>query len=203
MNAPFTYLPQVERFATHLLENHLPKGLVYHNYDHTLDVVQATHEIGTAHALNAFDLEAILMAAWLHDLGHSLTYENHEAASHHLAMAFLKAIECPDEQIQIVMGCIAATRMPQRPQNLLQAIICDADLSHMARPNFFTRNALLRAEWRHLLDLTYSQDSWNRNTLQFLEEHHYFTPYAQAHWQAAKDRHLALLRESVAKVEAA
>lgn len=189
MSFKHTYLSQVERFATHLLENHLPKGLCYHNYRHTIEVVEAAFEIGLHMNLADDDLECIQIAAWLHDIGHSLTYQQHEAAAHHLALALLKAIDYPQTKTEKVLGCIAATRMPQQPEHLLQQIICDADLAHLSKANFFDRNALLRQEWYTLLGKSYTDEDWEKETYSFLHSHKYFTPYAQAHWEKRKRIH--------------
>ena len=44
------------------------------------------------------------------------------------------------------MGCIAATKMPQKPEGVLQQIICDADLFHLSLPEYIYLQKLLLEE---------------------------------------------------------
>mgnify|MGYP001100522238 CR=1 FL=1 len=67
----------------------LPKGAVYHNYNHTLQVVNAAHEIALAEKLSDNDLEILLLAAWFHDVGFTLSHENHEENSKKIAAEYL------------------------------------------------------------------------------------------------------------------
>jgi HD superfamily phosphodiesterase len=56
--------------------------LLYHNLDHTLQVVQHTKEIAGHYPLDANSLFSVVAAAWFHDTGH-LTGESegHEERS--------------------------------------------------------------------------------------------------------------------------
>ena len=43
----------------------------------------------------------------------------------------------PTEKMESVLACIGATIMPQQPTNLLEEIICDADLYHLSLDEYF------------------------------------------------------------------
>ena len=60
-------------FKTRAFEKH-----VFHNFDHTQDVVNAVGTIGQRSNLSADEMESALIAAWLHDLGYENGSKNHE-----------------------------------------------------------------------------------------------------------------------------
>ena len=45
---------------------------------------------------------------------------------------------------------IIATTMPQRPKNLVEKVVCDADLIHIGTKEFFRKNDLLKEEIERL-----------------------------------------------------
>lgn len=69
--------------------------------------------------------------------------------------------------------------MPQSPNNLLEEILCDADMSALGKKTSFERSELLRIEWEKALGKTMSDEEWLRGDLNFLISHKYFTRYAQ------------------------
>ena len=65
--------------------------------------------------------------------------------------------------------------MPQNSQTRLQKIMCDADLDHLGRDDFFEKGDLLRKEWQIFRKKMYNDEQWYKLQLKFLEEHEYFT----------------------------
>jgi hypothetical protein len=67
-----------------------------------------------------------------------------------------------------------ATRVPQQPSNLLEQIICDADLDYLGRPDFPEIAGLLKKE---LLEygLVKNDHEWKSLQQTFLTKHHYHT----------------------------
>ena len=65
-----------EVFKKRAFEKHL-----FHNYDHTKDVVNAVNVIGHHTNLTSDELESAFVAAWLHDIGYENGSKNHEQAS--------------------------------------------------------------------------------------------------------------------------
>ena len=134
-----------------------------------------------------FQKEILLLAAWFHDSGLIKTYQGHENESQHLAKSFLQAANYPDEKLVQVLACIAATKMPQAPQNLLEEVICDADLYHLSLLEYCHLQALLRAEWEQVLGKTYTNSAWMTENLDFLAKHQYWTTYGKAVLQEGKE----------------
>ena len=66
--------------------------------------------------------------------------------SERIGLQFLQERQASPELISQVTGCIAATRIPQTPTNLMEKIICDADLFHLGTEQFREKSRLLRDE---------------------------------------------------------
>ena len=71
----------VKGFVSSLFKDKLPVQVVYHNFDHTLLVVEAVNEIALAENISESDKEILLIAAWFHDVGFVKNHKNHEEES--------------------------------------------------------------------------------------------------------------------------
>lgn len=158
-----------------LFERHLSTDLTFHNQQHTADVVQAVTLIGKQCEITTEALEILKIAAWFHDSGYCFGYTNHEDKSINLAGHFLNQQNCPAALIRKVAGLIGATRFPQQPVDLLEQIICDADLAHLAKTDYPIYADRLRQEWQVCLKKIYSDKEWLHENLNLLHNHHYFT----------------------------
>jgi len=137
---------KASEYVFNLMREKLPANHIYHNYNHTVDVVEASIEIAEGIDLSREDTEIVVLGAWFHDTGFVETYEGHEEQSQQIASQFLHDNLYPEEKIEKVLGCIAATRYPQQPKNLLEYVICDADLSGIASKKYFEKAQFLRRE---------------------------------------------------------
>jgi len=179
------------------------KHCIFHNYSHTKETVAAGKEIAAGLQVSNDELETVLLACWFHDLGLLYALENHEEKSAEEAEAFLKKNAVREGKIKAVKACILATRMPQRPAAILEKIVCDADISHLGKENYFEKNTLLRQEFELNQDRSYNDMEWWLLNKNFFQEHQYFTPYARQHYNSQKDLNLMtilnLLKESTAQ----
>lgn len=175
----------------------LSKGdteFVYHNLPHTEKVVDAAAEMARHYQLSPRDHFVVITAAWFHDAGYFSDGDNHEARGALLAEEFLRKYAVPEEDIEDVRDCINATRMPQSPANLLEKIVCDADLFHLGTDAFTDNNKNMRREMELRKGIKISKSDWRKNAISLLESHHYFTDYARTKLQAAKQAHLDKLK---------
>ncbi len=172
------FFKEVESFVFKLFKDSLPMQAVYHNFTHTAYVVKSAHEIALAEAISESDLELLLLAAWFHDTGFISETKNHEEKSKEIAKAFLIKKGFSEEKIAKVLAYIDATRVPQKPTNKIEEIICDADLFHLGSEDFEKTSQLLRAEWEYLCDKHLTDVAWYQENDKFLSEHNYFTTYA-------------------------
>ena len=147
--------------------------------------------------LNEVDRFTLLIAAWFHDVAYREGAAGHEQRGAATAAALLKdeGIETPI--IDAVSACILATRLPQHPTNLLEQIICDADLFHLGMDDFEKRNKLLHLELEALTHKKLKKQKWWQDSLRLLEEHHYFTDFCQQILQPKKIENMAHLRKKI------
>ena len=191
------FISKTEEYVTELLTNNLDSKYLYHNLRHTQRVVKSTKELLEHYNLNENENNAILIAAWLHDIGYTVNSTNHEEHGAALAKNFLEKIGCEKEFVAAVGKLILATKMDYEPINLQEQIIKDADCSHFAQKSYLETSELLREELI-LLGLTeFSTKEWrNKNIELFRTLHRYYTDYAIENWQPKKDENLeALLKK--------
>ena len=126
-------LTVAEEYIREFFRKNIPAEFVFHNLQHTVNVVEASKELGEAAQIEEQDMERLLLAAWFHDLGYDQGSDNHEARSCEYATAFLEEHQYPEGEINLICDCIMATRYPQQPKTQLHSILCDADLSHLGK----------------------------------------------------------------------
>jgi HD superfamily phosphodiesterase len=161
-----------------LFKNELPANVIYHNFNHTLNVVNATDEIAVAEGVSESDREVLLLAAWFHDIGFIKGVKKHEEVGKKIARTYLTNIKYSEDKIVQVLACIDATKMPQKPINKLGGILCDADLFHLGTEEFNNISSLLRSEMEVLCGEEYTDIEWLEKNEKFLSEHTYKTDYA-------------------------
>lgn len=182
-----------------LMKDKLPGIYVYHNFKHTSEVVDAIKKIGNKSDLSEDDLEIVTLAGWFHDSGFTQKYENHEDVSIEIAKNFLKEKNYPEEKIEKVVNCINATRFPQDPKNILEEIICDADLFHLGTKDYDDKSDLLRVEWEKTGNKEYSQLDWIKINIDFLLSHKFYTKYAKKNLEENKTDMLVKLQKKYRK----
>jgi predicted metal-dependent HD superfamily phosphohydrolase len=193
------FLNKVAEYATKLLTEKLPAGCVYHNLAHTTDVVEAAKEIGKQSNLSNDDMEVLLVSAWLHDIGLVEIYEGHETKSIELSKKFLSDISFPQDKIEKVSKIILSTRLPQSPTNLLEQVMCDADLSHLGMKGYNSKIQLLRAEWEAMAGKKYSEAEWLKNNINFFISNKFHTRCAKLMYDEQKEKNLSKLQKKLQK----
>jgi len=183
------------RYITHLFAEKLSADLVFHNFYHTLNVVRGVKDIGKHLHLSKEEKELLLLAAWFHDSGHIETYKGHEEVSQRIASEWLEKNHYPKNKIKQVLDCIAATQLPQQPKNLLEEVICDADLYHLSFGEYCHIQFKLREELRRVFGKEYTNEEWMKNNLAFLDNHHYFTDYGKTVLSKKKARNRAICKQ--------
>lgn len=163
----------------------------FHNGHHTKDVVMAAQEMADYYSLNSEDRFIVVCAAYFHDTGYlSGGAEGHEERSTKIAEDFLTAHNVSDLVIQRVKSCILATKMPQSPRNLLESILCDADLFHLGTQDFEGRNKLMLQEYEYSNGTKIDKSTWRNHTIQLMDQHSFHTEYAQKKLNIGKAKNL-------------
>jgi len=170
-------------------------NLLYHSLEHTEKVAARTQEIAGHYQLNDDDMLTVYTAAWFHDTGHLFAdIPTHEDKSVEIMQEFMAQQGTSSELIGRIEGCIRATRMPHEPRNLLEEILCDADTYHFGTKEFKKTNKLIRREYELRNFHTFTYD-WEKNTLEMLERHQYFTSYCQVLLNEGKQRNIERARK--------
>ncbi|HSY62102.1 MAG TPA: Pycsar system effector family protein [Cytophaga sp.] len=176
------------------------KDLYYHNLEHTEHTVKAAEEIATYYKLNGDDYSAVLISAWLHDVGYIISGRiDHEEASIKVAKEFLTKEHADAELIVKIEGCILATKMPQQPTNLLEEIMCDADLYDLGTEHFKNNNKKVRKEVEILLGKELSGSEWRMFSLVFLKKQVYKTEYGKKLLQPGLEKNIQSIIEKQAE----
>lgn len=184
-----------EEYASEILKNEIPGQFVYHDHYHTSRVVEAVKLIGNESGLGSDDLEVVTIAAWFHDTGYREGCANHEQSSAIIAREFLSSIGYPEDAIRKVEGCILATQMPQNPTNLLEEVLCDADLHHLACSDYEEMSERMHKEIEKIKGKEIDLASWNEMNLQFFQDHEYFTTYGKSKLQPIKEQNLKAIKK--------
>jgi len=172
-------LENVKHYVLNYFSGHHDKDLVYHDLQHTKDVVANTTRIANHYQLSEEDFFVVVAAAWLHDIGYFIDKANHEEAGAAAAGDLLPQFNVDPALIEQVKGCIIATKLPQKPVGLLQEIVCDADLYHLGTEEFSDRSKILRKEIALIKHIDFDKKQWRKKNIEMLQSHQYFTDYAK------------------------
>jgi hypothetical protein len=83
------------------------------------------------------------------------------------------------EQIERICSIIMATKLPPKPMNLLENIICDSDLDYLGRSDFIAVSNTLYEELKAHSKMG-SLNDWNKIQVKFISGHQYFTETARS-----------------------
>lgn len=199
MTTDISSVIRTQEFAESLLRS-IPNSMEYHNINHTREVVKAAELVGKQIDLNSEELENVLIAAWLHDIGYVKTCQQHEAVGAEMAKPFLDEIAIGPVRVQAVIECILATKMPQNPHTKTAEVLCDADLFHLSSDTFFERSEMLRQEMKNTVGKV-SKKKWMQGSIALMEKHHYFTEYGKEVLTPLKEKNLKKARRKLAELE--
>jgi len=187
------------RHVRTLFRERLPRWVVYHDLSHTRDVVRMCLTIAGSYRLSAGEREVLLLAAWFHDAGYTVTAKGHEEASVSIAQKFLSGAGYSAQHVSRILRCIMATKVPQRPRSPLERILCDADLSSLGRANFISQNDRLKLEIERREGIRHVEEAWLRRSWLFLHRHRSHTRYAREHFDPVRRRNLDRLTKALAR----
>jgi predicted metal-dependent HD superfamily phosphohydrolase len=179
-------------FVINLLKTKIPANYYYHNYEHTLYVIDKVMEIGKQENCSEKELELLTVAALWHDTGYIKTYAGHEQESCKLARQYLPGYGYTNDDINTICAMIMATKIPQSPQNKPEEIIADADMEYLGTNH---TAALANHLFKELnaLNPFLTEEEWNKTEIDFLTAHHYFTGYCKVNKEPTKQAYLKSL----------
>ncbi len=193
-------LEKVEAYVSKFFEENISEGYHFHDFQHIKNVVDSCYEISESYDLKEEDKISLILAAWFHDLGYFEGSDGHELRGANHAKEYLTAEKLDDSIVQNVYSAILATKMPQRPQTLIEKILCDADLSHLGKRNYWNRCGRLRYEMAEVQGRIMSELEWLDFEIEFLSQHDYFTKIASALYGRRKRKNLGQLLKQKRRV---
>lgn len=187
---------KAESYVFLLFKDRLSPDYIYHNYNHTLRVVNNAATIAAEEKVTDAEMEIVLLAAWFHDTGYIEGQDSHEERSALLATEYLQQNNYPQDNTATVAQLIRATKLGAEPKTHLEKIIKDADCSHFADANYPSLSELLREEWKITQNKIFTDVEWamgNRKVL--VSFHRFYTDYAKTALQPQKEANIACLQE--------
>ena len=195
----------VDDYIRALFKDELPDGIKYHDADHTLHptkgVVAAANSIAIAENISEHDRELLVAAAYFHDTGFIREYDKNEPIAARMAGRILKLIGFKPDEIQKIQKMILATDLAVKPQTHVEKILCDADLDHFGREDFFELDGKLR-EGRRIRGLDVSDDAkWYKDTLAVITNHQYYTESQTKLREKKKQKNIKMLLDKLDNIE--
>ncbi len=186
----------VKSFILEKLARELLPVYTYHGLHHTLDVLSVTNDLCRSERISAYETLLLKTAALFHDAGFTVSPKEHEATGCNIVREILPNYDYMPDEIERICGMIMATKIPQSPQNLLEQIICDADLDYLGRDDFFPIGNTLFEELK-ALGILETPLQWNTMQVKFLENHAYHTNTTQFLREARKQTHIAEVKNLI------
>jgi uncharacterized protein len=188
-------------YAIGRLRSELSPQFTYHNLWHTQhEVMPAAIQFARMSRSDEMDIQLLTVAAAFHDIGFTEVKQNHELTGARIVAQVLPDFGFSSIQIEIIMGLILATRLPQNPRTLLEECLADADMDVLGRDDFTARNRCLRDEianaGRH-----FSDQSWLEEQLDFAKSHTYFTVAARDLRDEYKKQNIFMMQQHLAELK--
>lgn len=198
-------LKMVDQYIRELFKDELPSGIKYHDSDHTLHstqgVVAVANRIAIAENISEHDRELLIAAAYFHDTGYIREYDKNEPIAARMAGRILKLIGYQPNEVEKIQKMILSTDLEREPETHIEKILCDADLDHLGRDDFFKLDAKLR-EGRRIRGIDVSDDAkWYKGTLQIMKTHQYYTDAQKKLREKKKQENIQRLLAKLQNIE--
>ncbi len=195
-------LNKAQKYVLSILNEKLPKGYLYHNYDHTLYLIRRLRELLEKEKISEEESENLELAVWFYNTGFINSFKQHEEESSRIAREFLAESGYSKERIREVTECIMSTSRKQPLLNYLQKLFVDVLYSPLAGKDFEDDSYLLREEVKQLGLKKFSEKEWIEENIRFFNDHQqFYTPHALELWQYQKNRNLLKLTKQHTKLE--
>ena len=102
--------------------------------------------------------------------------------------------------ISSIEQCIMATKLPRHPENILQQIICDADVFHFGTKEFQENDNRALQEYK----LKYGDTDpllFKKDTIKMLINHHFYTGYCKEQLTEQKENNIITLQMEILEIE--
>ena len=195
-------LLNIENYVFNLFKDNLSLDFTYHNFMHTVKVVEAIKTLCKEEQISSELQEKLLIAGWFHDTGYTKIVQGHENESANIAEEYLRAKNFDENYISEVQKYILITVLHNIPTNVGEAIVKDADNFHLGQLEYSKIAELLRDEIAKICGKEYTDYEWNvENRNFFLNVHHYYTDAAKDLWQKGKEDNYLSIQNKIKEIE--
>jgi predicted metal-dependent HD superfamily phosphohydrolase len=172
--------------------------MYYHQYSHTLDVVERAVYLGYKENLSREEIEILELSALFHDTGFIVQYEHNEPIGAKFASNFLKSYLYPNDKIATIERIILATDPNYlEPKDIYEKIIKDADVDNLGRDDFFEQGSRVKSEVEVLKNIKIKDPEWHHAMLDVLYKNKFYTNTQIEERQQKKDANIALLESKI------
>ena len=198
-------LKMVDQYIRALFKDELPGGIKYHGANHTLHpargVVAVANRIAISENISEHDRELVIAAAYFHDTGYIREYDKNEPIAARMAGRILKLIGYKPNEIEKIQTMILSTDLAREPKTHAEKILCDADLDHFGREDFFKLDGKIR-EGRRARGIDVSDElKWYKGTLEIITKHQYYTESQKKLREEQKQKNIKRLLNKLENLE--
>jgi uncharacterized protein len=198
-------LKMVDQYIRALFKDELPGGIKYHGANHTLHpargVVAVANRIAISENISEHDRELVIAAAYFHDTGYIREYDKNEPIAARMAGRILKLIGYKPNEIEKIQTMILSTDLAREPKTHAEKILCDADLDHFGREDFFKLDGKIR-EGRRARGIDVSDElKWYKGTLEIITRHKYYTESQKKLREEQKQKNIKRLLNKLENLE--
>ena len=140
---PLADFQGLRTFILTKLKAELSENLLYHSHIHTLNVEEAVIKYGELEKLSDHELFLVRTAALFHDTGFLFRYDHNEELGVELFEHYAPQFGYQADDITAIKSIIMATTHEATPTNLMEAVMCDADLDYLGRLDYHVTAAKL------------------------------------------------------------
>lgn len=166
-------------YVFNLLNQKLSQRIEFHNFNHAKSVAHTSKLMARFYNLSEVETTILIVSAWFHDVGYTEQSNGHEIISQNILQGFLKNQNVPKDFAKKCDQCIVATKRNCNPKSKVEAIIKDADFSHIMDIAYWDLNKKLKREVEFLNGITITEQKWYENNLEFLSSLSFCTDYYQ------------------------
>lgn len=184
-------LQHASQYALDLLQRKLLPAFTYHNVGHTLEVVNYCNRLAELEGINEDSRSLLLVAAYFHDVGLTAISSTdlsafeagqsvHEEKGTQIMREILPTFGFGSQEIEMIARLIMATKWGHNPEDVLEQIISDADISSIGftTEEFMRTSAGLLNELR-AFGMEITEIDWYENQKELLETHIFHTASAR------------------------
>lgn len=184
-----------EVFVSKYMQKHNNSRLVFHNLQHTQNIVSVANKIAIHYSLDEKDTFVVTAAAWFLFVGYYKDSLHPDEASVKMMEDFFTKAGLEIEAIEAIKKCMLAPNAASAPATVPEKILFDATTFYLGTENFSGYLKLLFKETQLLNNESISKDDWKRNTILLLEQHRFYTDYCEGRLNAQKQANLEKLKK--------